>query len=85
MADKKPWNHIKPIVEETLEIDGVDTAAGLVRRGRKYAYKRDGKIRITDEGHALLGQQQRAAARRNEGKWRGVTGLHDERPPQPGV
>lgn len=84
MPDKKPWNHMKVIEEEITEIDGVDTAAGLVRRGRKYAYKRDGRIRITDEGHVLLGQQQRAAAQRNRKRWHGVTGLHDGPPPQPG-
>lgn len=68
------------------EIDGILTAEGLVVKGAKYARKRpDGKILITAEGHALLGQQQRARARENERKWHGITGVHDGPPRQPGL
>lgn len=44
-------------------------------------------IKISDAGHALLGERQRAEGRRvrEEGLWRGVTGLHPEKPPQPGL
>jgi hypothetical protein len=75
-----------PEPEGNLEIDGVPTTAGLMKKGREYAYKRpDGRIHITEEGHALLGQKLRERAQRDEGKWHGATGVHDSVPPQPGI
>lgn len=58
-------------------IDGVNTAAELVKLGlaQPIAFSERGKgrkseavatkVRISDEGHALLGQQLREAAERN--------------------
>ena len=47
---------------EALEIDGIPTAAGLVRRG--LAHRRTDRhgrtyIRIDDEGHRLIGEAMR--------------------------
>lgn len=75
-----------PEPEKPAEIDGTTTAEGLVQMGRDYAYRVPGKIHITDKGHALLCQQQRAKAREElaKGTWHGVTGKHPEPPAQPG-
>jgi hypothetical protein len=79
------YKFYEPDPETVPEIDGVITADGLVAKGPKYARKINGKIQITAEGYALLGDQLRARARENEGKWHGVTGVHDTAPPQPGI
>jgi hypothetical protein len=79
----------KPEPEGDLEIDGIPTAAGLMKMGRQFAYKRgvDNKIVITAEGNALLGKALRDSARRDqeEGIWHGTTGRHHGIPPQPGL
>lgn len=82
------YNFYEPRPSDPPEIGGVLTAEGLAMKGREYAYRReDGKIHITAKGHALLGEQQRTRAREfvDEGKWHGVTGVHDRQPPQPGL
>lgn len=68
-------------------MDGIPTAAGLAARGARYATHSPRGIRITDEGHALLGQMLRDRAQGNieNGTWRGVTGAHPGPPPQPGM
>jgi len=44
-------------------------------------------IKISDAGHALLGERLREQAQRDmeDGVWHGVTGRHPAPPPQPGI
>lgn len=70
------------------EIDGIPTARGLTIMGQQYAqYDQRGFIRITEQGHRLLGRELRAAGRESveEGKWHGVSGTHPGPPRQPGL
>ncbi len=63
----------KPEEQKPSEIDGVKTAEGLARLGPRYAQRRDGRIYITDEGHALMNEQLlkkgRAARAAGKGDW----------------
>lgn len=73
--------------EKPREIDGIPTAHGLTIMGRQYAeYTATGHIRITDEGHRLLGRELRdtAVEEQEAGIWHGVTGKHPGPPAQPG-
>jgi len=84
MAQRKA---AKPVEKKPTEIDGIPTAHGLTIMGRQYAqYDNRGFIRITDEGHRLLGRELRAEGRESieKGTWHGITGKHPGPPEQPG-
>ena len=82
-----PRKKQQPSEPEVLEIDGIPTAAGLVARGKQYAYRTQRGIHITAEGHALLGKLLRDRGRdeKAKGTWHGITGKHPGKPRQPGL
>jgi hypothetical protein len=66
---------------------GLATEQVEVRKLRNGQKRTTTFIRISDEGHALLGERMREKAKRElaAGMWHGVTGTHPAPPPQPGV